>query len=377
MQDLSAYFEEMNFMDSIGDVKYHPLQWGSKIMNAFDSQFDIYEADIILVGCGEWRGENEDIPYTNCADAVRKQLYQMYQWHNGITIADAGNIRQGASLKDTRAALLTVLREIDEAGKIAIIIGGSHDLTLQQYDVFKKKEEMVVATVADMLIDLDESEDTNDRSFLMDMLTNTPNFISHYSHIAFQSYYTQPRMLETLDKLRFDFFRLGRVRENIEDMEPVLRSSDMFSFDMSAVRFGDAPANINGSPNGLSGEEACTLTRYAGMANKLSSFGIYGYKNAHDSHEMTAKLISQMLWYFVDGLLVCRNEAKLTDINEFTIFNIAFTDNDTVFLKSKRTNRWWMKLPDNSYIPCSYNDFVQASSNEMPERWLREQERLV
>ncbi len=377
MQDLSVFFEPVHFIDAQEGVKYHPLQWGAKILNAQDAQFDLSDADVIILGCGECRGENAGLPYSGAADVVRKELYEMYHWHTGVTIADAGNIRQGASLNDTKAALLTVLREIEDAGKIAIVLGGSHDLTLQQYDVFKKKEQMAVATVADMYIDLDDAEETNDRSFLMDMLTNTPNFISHYSHIAFQSYYTQPRMLETLDKLRFDFFRLGRVRENIEDMEPVLRSSNLFSFDISAVRYSDAPSNIKGSPNGLSGEEACTLTRYAGMANNLSSLGIYGYKNEDDPHGMSAKLISQMIWYFVDGLLVRKSEARLSDTNEFNIFNIAFTDNDTVFLKSKRTNRWWMKLPDNSYIPCSYNDFLLASSNEMPERWLREQERLV
>ena len=377
MQDLSVFFEPAHFIDLQEGIKYHPLQWGAKIQNAFDHNFELDQADIILVGCGEWRGEDNDLPYSCSADAVRRELYGMYHWHEGIAIADAGNIRQGASLNDTKAALLSVLQEIDEAGKIAIVLGGSHDLTLQQYDVFRRKEQLVTATVADMYIDLDETEETNHRSFLMDMLTNTPNFIAHYSHIAFQSYYTQPGMLETLDKLRFDFFRLGRVRENIEEMEPVLRSSNMFSFDISAVKYCDAPANITGSPNGLTGEEACCLTKYAGMAGHLSSFGIYGYKSEEDSHGMTAKLVAQMMWYFVDGLLVRKSEAKLSDAQEFTIFNIAFTDNDTVFMKSKRTNRWWMKLPDHSYIPCSYNDFVLASSNEMPERWLREQERLV
>src|SRR5690606_3125417 len=113
------------------------------------------------------------------------------------------------------------------------------------------------ATVADMLIDLDETEATTSRSFLMDMLTSTPNYIRHYSHIGFQSYYVHPQMLETLDKLRFDFFRLGRVREHMEDVEPVLRASDMFSFDINAVRYSDAPANSGDSPNGFTGDEAC------------------------------------------------------------------------------------------------------------------------
>ncbi len=113
------------------------------------------------------------------------------------------------------------------------------------------------------------------------------------------------------------------------------------------------------------------------MSEALSSFGIYGYKEEDDQHDMTARLISQMIWYFVDGYLVRKTEAQLTERDEFTVFNVAFTDNDTVFLKSKRTNRWWMKLPDHSFVPCSYNDYLVASNDEIPERWLREQERLL
>ena len=377
MQELSAFFEPKHFIETGEAENYQPLQWGANIKCATQKDFDWEDADIVLVGCGEMRGTGAGTKYSNSPNAVRKCLYAMYYWHNAIKVADAGNIRQGATIDDTRAALLAVLQEIHHSGKIAVIIGGSHDLTLQQYDVYKKAEKMAVASVADMLIDLDETEAVTEHSFLMDMLTGTPNFMSHYNHIAFQSYYAHPRMLETLDKLRFDFFRLGKVREHIEDMEPTLRTSNLFSFDMCAVRYSDSPANINGSPNGLSGEEACQLTRYAGMSEPLTSLGIYGYKHEDDVHHMSAKLISQMIWYFVDGYLVRKSEAKLTERDEFNVFNVAFTDNDTVFLKSKRTNRWWMKLPDQSFVPCSYNDYLVASNDEIPERWLREQERLM
>jgi arginase family enzyme len=376
MQDLRSFFEEEHFLETKAPGTYQPLQLGSNINFATSRGFDWEKADMVIVGCGECRGAGNS-EYSNSADRVREELYKMYYWHTAVSVADAGNIRQGATIDDTRAALLTVLQEIHAAGKIAIVIGGSHDLTMQQYEVFKKVEQMVIASVADMLIDLDEAEEITASSFLMEMLTGAPNFITHYNHIAFQSYYAHPRMLETLDKLRFDFFRLGKVREHIEDMEPVLRTSDLFSFDISAVRYCDAPANINGSPNGLTGEEVCQLTRYAGMSNVLSSLGIYGYNEADDVHNMTAKLISQMIWYFVDGYLVRKTEAALTERDEFILFNVAFTDNDTVFLKSKRTNRWWMKLPDHSFVPCSYNDYLVASNDEIPERWLREQERLM
>ena len=117
--------------------------------------------------------------------------------------------------------------------------------------------------------------------------------------------------------------------------------------------------------------------RAAAAKELLTSMGIYGYDHTYDVNGMTAKLISQMIWYFVDGCLVRKTEAKLTERDEFNVFNITFTDNDTVFLKSKRTNRWWMKLPDQSFVPCSYNDYLVASNDQIPERWLREQERLL
>lgn len=167
------------------------------------------------------------------------------------------------------------------------------------------------------------------------------------------------------------------MREHIEDIEPVLRTSNLFSLDISAIRHSDAPVNVNGSPNGFTGEEACMLTRYAGMSNNLTSLGLYGYAAENDTHHMTAKLLAQMVWYFIDGFQVRRSEAHLSERDEFISFHVSFTENDTIFLKSKRTNRWWMKLPNQLFVPCSYNDYLVASKDEIPERWLREQERLL
>ncbi|MGN6569481.1 MAG: arginase family protein, partial [Flavipsychrobacter sp.] len=235
MQDLRPFFEDEHFIETKEPGTYQPLQWGANIQCVTQDNFNWDEADIVMVGCGEWRGENPEADWSEGPNAIREQLYKLYNWHPAMRIADAGNVRQGVSLQDTRVALREVLFELHQAGKIVIVLGGSHDLTMEQYEVFRRSEQMINASVADMLIDLDETEDINSRSFLMSMLTEQPNFIGHYNHIGFQSYYAHPRMVETLDKLRFDFFRLGKVREHMEDMEPVLRTSNMFSFDMSAI----------------------------------------------------------------------------------------------------------------------------------------------
>ncbi len=377
MQDLSTFFSNKHFIESKAQGTYNPMQLGAKLSFATQDNFEIGDADIVIIGCGERRGEDRSAKHSDAPDTIREELYKMYAWHGEVSICDAGNIVEGATVDDTRAALRTVLMELRDAGKTVLVIGGSHDLTLQQYEAFSQTGRLATATVADMLIDLEETEGVTSKGFLMDMLTEEPNFISHYSHIGFQSYYVQPKMLETLDKLRFDFFRLGMAREQIEEMEPVLRSSDLFSFDISAVKYCDAPVNKEGSPNGFAGDEACLLTRYAGMSDKLTSFGIYGYDSYKDEYEMTARLISQMVWYFVDGYLVRKTEAPLTDEQEYISYHVSFTGHDTVFKKSKRSNRWWMKLPNEKYIACSYNDYLMASNGDMPERWLREQERLV
>ncbi len=355
------------------DEGYGEGQIGNVISVFEESMPNLEEADIVLVGCGEQRGDGSGI-YSLAADVVRAQFYSLYYWHKEVKIADVGNIKCGASLTDTYAALRTVLTELIGIGKKVVILGGSHDLTLAQYDSYIWLNRIIETTVVDAMIDLHMDSPLRSKHFLMDMLTGEPNFIRHYNHIAFQSYFVNPGMLETMDKLRFDCYRLGVVKEHIDEMEPVLRNTGLLSFDISAIQRSAAPSNYL-SPNGLDGEDACQLSRFAGMSPALSSFGIYGYTVENDIQQLTAKQIAQMLWYFIDGIWQGKHEALLVQRDNFVEYNTAFAEIDTVFLQSKKTGRWWMQLPDKSYIACSYQDYIQASSNEIPERWLRAQER--
>jgi hypothetical protein len=232
----------------------------------------------------------------------------------------------------------------------------------------------VEATCIDAFIDLQGDSVLKNDNFLLEMLTTEPNFIKHYNHIGFQSYFVHPRLLETLDKLRFDCYRAGVVKSNIHEMEPVMRNSDFVSFDICSIKNSVVPSNKK-TPNGFDGEESCSLSQFAGLSDKLSSFGIYGLDPKEDIHQLTAIQIAQMIWYFIDGRDKRKHEAQLNDRNLFNEYHCCFGDIETVFLQSKRTNRWWMQLPNKSFIACSVNDYTIASNNEIPERWLRAMER--
>jgi len=374
MHDLHDFLEPVSVHELNGDNGYTDGQLARHIRIYENEIPDITTADIVLLGISETRGNGITETTSGAPDLIRKQLYQLNYWHKDISIADIGNIKTGASLADSYAAIKTVLAELLRQQKTVVLLGGSHDITLAQYYAYKELQQVVEATCIDATIDLKGESPVRSENFLMEMLTSEPNLVRHYNHIGFQSYYVHPRMLETMDKLRFDCFRVGVARENMEEMEPVLRNTHLLSFDINAIKYSDSPASRL-SPNGFTGEEACILTRYAGMSSSISSFGVYGYQPELDVNDLSAKQIAQMLWYFIDGKSRSKQEAALDDRNNFNEFHSAFTEVDTVFLQSKKTGRWWMQLPNKKFISCSYNDYVISGQNEIPERWLRAQER--
>lgn len=375
MYNLHDFLDPVNIYGLNDDGGYNDGQLAKHVV-AYESEIpDVTDVDIVLVGVREVRGSGRFDAGADAADTIRKQLYQLNFWHPNVSIADIGNIKTGATLNDSYAAIKTVIAELLRQKKTVVIIGGSHDTTLAQYLAYRELETVVEATCIDAMIDLRGESSVRSENFLLEMLTSEPNLVKHYSHIGFQSYLVHPHMLETMDKLRFDCFRVGMAKENMDEMEPVIRSTNLLSFDISAIKYSDAPAN-ECSPNGFTGEEACMLTRFAGMSNNISSFGIYGYQPQADVSELTAKQIAQMLWYFIDGKSRSKQEASIEDRNSYNEYHTAFAEVETLFLQNKKSKRWWMQLPNKKFIACSYSDYVHASHNEIPERWLRAQERL-
>lgn len=369
------FLAPVNIDELSEDEGYKETQLGKHIL-VNDTFFpDLQQADLVIVGFGENRGMK--IPSTDSnagPNAIRKAFYSLFQWHTEVQVADIGNVKPGATLQDSYAALKTVIDELLHHKKKVVVLGGSHDLTIAQYKAYASIEQIIEATCVDAKIDLNMDSPLPADRFLMEMLVSEPNFIRHYNHIGFQSYFVHPTMLEMIDKLRFDCYRVGQVKEKMDEMEPVIRNSNLFSFDIAAIQHSHAPANYI-TPNGFNGEEACMLMQYAGMSANVSTIGIYGYLPQQDKHELTAKQISQMLWYLMDGINKGKHEAKLEDRDSFNEYKIVFAEIETTFLQSKRTGRWWMEIPNGKMIACSPLDYKTASANDIPERWLRAAER--
>ena len=368
------FLEPVNLYELSDDEGYKDTQLGKHILVNEEYFPDLTNADFVIVGFNENRGFLPSSDINAGPNAIRKELFSLFHWHDDVQMADVGNVKPGASLQDSYAALKSVVNELILHKKRVVILGGSHDLTIAQYAAYAANEQIIEATFVDAKLDLNFDSRLPADNFLMELITGEPNFIRQYNHIGFQSYFVHPAMLEIIDKLRFDCYRVGRVKERIEEMEPVIRNSHLFSFDISAIQHCHAPANRL-TPNGFTGEEACTLMQYAGLSSNVNTIGIYGYLPQQDEHDMTAKQISHMLWYLMDGISKGKKEARLEDKDSFNEFKMAFAEIETTFFQSKKTGRWWMETPDGKVIACSLSDYMAASANDIPERWMRAVER--
>lgn len=349
---------------------------------------DWEEAQLALIGVVDDRGAVEN---TGCAagpDKVREYLYRLDKGSHPLKMVDLGNILPGAALSDTYAAVGQIVAELIPKNIIPIILGGSHDLTYGQYLGYVRNDQVINMTVVDETINIYKQQDQIDAaSFLYRIFTETPNYLFNFSQIGYQSYFVSPDDIATLEQLYFEFYRLGKLREDLEEVEPIIRDADMLSFDISAIKQSDAPGKRNATPHGFYGEEACQIARYAGITDKLSSIGFYEYNPTYDSNDQTAQVIAHMIWYFIDGYYSRTNEYPIVNDQDFLKYTVEMEDAgySIIFWKSKRSGRWWMQVPsheDKKYerhqlVPCSYADYEEAMKAEIPARWMQAFEKLA
>lgn len=385
---LDDYLEPIDISSIAERNQFNENNWGPHINFYKGGELDYTSYQIAIIGVKEGRSSIFNADSSKAPDEIRREFYHLYRNVGNCQIIDLGNVKLSENIKDTYFALATVVFELKKNNVFTVILGGGNDLFYGQYLAYQELHEMINVTCIDERIDMKNTSPkiVHSESYLMPIFMHQPNYLFNYNHLGYQTYLCDPNELDTLDSLNFDSYRLGHIRDDISETEPTLRISDIMSVDVSAIKHSDAPGNANGSPNGLSSEEICQIFRYAGYSDRLSSIGIYELNPSYDTHKMTAKLMAQCLWYFVEGFMNRRVENPQSNDKDFLKYTVEFEDVDhqLVFWKSKRTDRWWMEMPygdkdhfrRNQLIPCSYNDYLKACKEELPDRWMKAYNKL-
>jgi arginase family enzyme len=339
------------------------------------------DVDVVLLGVSEYRGAGIKPPSENAADKIRRAFYSLKKHGHLCRMADLGNFIPGHSIEDSYHAVGAVITDLLQRNIIPFIIGGSQDLTYAHYLGYENLEHIINITGIDPSFDLGAPEEPlNHKTYIGKIVLRSPNYLFNYTNIGYQTFYVGQEQVSLMEKLYFDAFRVGKIREDLKEAEPMIRNADVLSFDLSSIRQSDAPACIDPSPNGFYGEEACQLMYYAGMNDKLTGAGLYNYDPEKDHTGQTAGLAAQMIWYFMEGFANRKMDLPVkAQEQHFTIYRVPVSsyNQEIIFLKSHKTERWWIELPSaeanrmlkNHFLPCSQKDYEQACSNEIPDRW--------
>ena len=391
--DISAFFDplDLNEFPDMGE-RTGQVRLGNiiSIHSVTNGMPDYSECHLALIGVTDDRRAVGNSGCGLAPNEIRKYLFRLNIGPYPVKMVDLGNIKSGFSVSDTYFALSSAIAEMIENNVVPVILGGSQDMTFANYQAYQSLGQIINIVVVDPMFDLGSSEqELNSHSYLSNIILHQPNFLFNYTNIGYQTYFVEQEALKLMQNLFFDIYRLGIVRENLEEVEPMVRNADMISIDLSAIRRSDAPGNGNSTPHGFYGEEACQIARYAGMSDKLTSIGFYEMNPRLDISGQTAHLVAQMIWYFIDGFYNRAHDFPFTNEENYIKYRVSIHDHqeEIIFYKSKKTDRWWMEIQlptdqrakyDRHYlIPCSYKDYQTACNNDIPDRWWMVYQKLM
>lgn len=382
---------EKPIIDSDLDESQSLHSFGNTIIKSYnDSIQDDFKFDIAIIGVLEDRHAYNNSGCSKGADAVRSCFYKLMNKYEELKIVDLGNIKRGNTVEDTYFVTSEIIKSLLEKNVFPIVLGGSNDLAYSNYLAYEKKGQIINIASIDSRIDISSPEkEFNSSSYLNRIILRQPNFLFNYSNIGHQSYFVDNEKSELMKQLFFDCYRLGDIREEIEESEALVRNADMLSIDISAVRQSEAPGNYNSSPNGFYGEEICKICRYAGMSDKLSSAGFYEINPVIDRNNQTAHLVAQMIWFLIEGFVNRKNDNPRLNKEEFIIYHVINKqlDLEINFYRSKKSERWWMEVPYDSekdsrikrhfLVACSQKDYQTAMKDELPDRWWQTYQKIM
>lgn len=379
--DLSVFFQPVDPALSEFQQTLHPDRWGRHIPVFTQSFPDWENADILLVGCLEERGALVK-GLDDGADAVRRYLYELSLPAEDPKVVDLGNLKPKETPQAYFEMLAYVLAEIVRKGKTVLIIGGSQEIAYGQYMAYEDMGRNIEYVHVDARFDVEDSDIVlNSRSYNHKIFLHKPNYLFSYTNLGYQSFFVSPEQRQLLKDLNFLAIRYGDISMKAEEAEPPIRTADMMSIDLSAVRLPEAPGALSASPGGFSAMEICRIARYAGLAYGLSTLSICDFSAKKDHSAQTVQLVAMMCWYFTEGYYNRWEDYPAEDRSNLRKYAVRLhaSIEEILFFQHPATDRWWMEVPyqhslgkkkaQTRLIACSRADYEFARTDDIPERW--------
>lgn len=368
--------ELKDYLEPFSDVSLASGNYETGFLGNSLSEQKSNTAQVALIGlCNTINSSKKE--YIFEPNSIRKYLYNLSSINN-IQVYDAGNLKNGKKTVDTYVAIKEVTALFMQKGIIPVFFGGSQEHTLYIAQGACELLNQIEVTAIDALVDYKSDGDFHSQSYLNNEFFSSKKVVSK-SILAYQSYFTPQNQVRALTEKGYNFYRLGAVRNNFNEIEPILRDTHLLSFDLSSVRQSDSPNSIFKSPNGLYAEEACQLANIAGLSDKLKAVYIGEIDTADDLDGQSSHLMAQLIWHLLQGLSNRKGDFPLKPLTSYKKIYVSSDKigHDLIFYQSESNKRFWIQLPglnenEVEIIACSESDYKAVCLNEIPERiWKR------
>jgi len=342
---------------------------------------DLTNVKVAIFGCKENRRDVNYMGLDIHFDTLRMAFYSLFPGNWKHTMVDLGDIEKGDRIEDSYFALKAVTASLLKKNIIPIIIGGSQDVLYGQYRAYDSIVSMINMVNIDTRFDLGDAEAAiTNKSYVGKIIVDKPYNLFNYSVVGYQSFFNPPQEIALMEALYFDAHRLGVVTQEIKDVEPIFRNADLVTLDVSSIKSSELGIYTNENPNGFDGREICAISRYAGISGRVSSFSLFEMTDLTNSRS-GAMLLAQVIWYFIEGVNFRVSDDDFKDQKSYTTYKVPIDDDILIFKKSNKTGRWWIELPfisninnklkSSTLLPCTYGEYLGATNQEIPERWLK------
>ena len=292
---------------------------------------------------------------------IRKELYLMEDIKAKFLFIDLGNLN--ISIDKAETAFKYIFSEIEENINCNF-----------KFIILSQSRKMLPALVAGIteneivVTDINLAFD-NEQEFLNLHRHDKVRFYNLLS--ALQFYYNKEIRNDTYF---LNLLRLGEIKNDIYLVEPYIRESAVVIHSANSVSSAFAPGAEINSPNGLDAYNFSILSYLSAISNV--KYNIYtaflNYQN--DKTNITGKLFAQSIWIFLNSFTNAIIETPTFDIEQFEklIHFYPEIDLEIVFLKSKKTKRYWVNIPNSNYfVAISDKEYVNITKGDMPERILK------
>ncbi|MFT5582411.1 MAG: formiminoglutamase [Psychromonas sp.] len=384
MKDLDIYFQPCG-----RETGGASNSLNSSIIRHEEGDFPDLKPGIAIFYTPEFRRGDEALQGTS-NDSFRDHLYDLfptYTWK--MPIFDLGTIVPGEKVEDTYFAVSTVCAELVKNDIIPIVIGGSQDLTFAMYKGYEQLEQLINICSIDSRLDIGKPDEAfSSSNYVSQMLLQRPCYLFNFANVGCQAPFADKDEFELFEKLYFDVCRLGEFNMDFKKAEPHIRNTDILSIDLNSIRSSDFPSGNNKNPNGFYADQVCQIAKYSGLSDKLTSFGLFNTNPNQDSSTAN-QLLAQIVWYFIDGVSQRKGDFPIGTKKDYMRFSVHlddFSEEELVFLKSHKTERWWMEVPyppqngqkylRHHMVPCDKDDYERAMKNEIPDLWWKTYQKL-